>query len=307
MRNLKNTCKIAVIQATPVIFDKEKGLAKTLGLIDECAANGAELIVFPELFIPGYPYGMTYGFKIGSRSENGRKDWKKYYDNSLLADGEEMKKIAERAIKHKVYISIGYSERDAMNATLYNSNMFISPDGKTVNHRKLKPTGSERFVWGDADKDFFPVMETPWGAMGSMICWESYMPLARVALYQKGISLYISPNTNDNPEWQNTIRHIAIEGHCYFINCDMFFKRSDYPETVSANDEIAALPDNVCRGGSCIIDPYGHELTEPVWDKEEIIYAELDMQAVPASRTELDACGHYSRPDILHLEVKENL
>lgn len=307
MRNLKNPCKIAVIQATPVIFDKEKGLAKTLGLIDECAANGAELIVFPELFIPRYPYGMTYGFKIGSRSENGRKDWKKYYDNSLLADGEEMKKIAERAIKHKVYISIGYSERDAMNATLYNSNMFISPDGETVNHRKLKPTGSERFVWGDADKDFFPVMETPWGAMGSMICWESYMPLARVALYQKGITLYISPNTNDNPEWQSTIRHIAIEGHCYFINCDMFFKRSDYPETVSANDEIAALPDNVCRGGSCIIDPYGHEVTKPVWDKEEIIYAELDMQAVPASRMEHDACGHYSRPDILHLEVKENL
>ena len=307
MRNLKNTCKIAVIQATPVIFDKEKGLAKTLGLIDECAANGAELIVFPELFIPGYPYGMTYGFKIGSRSENGRKDWKKYYDNSLLANGEEMKKIAERAIKHKVYISIGYSERDALNATLYNSNMFLSPDGETVNHRKLKPTGSERFVWGDADKDFFPVMETPWGAMGSMICWESYMPLARVALYQKGITLYISPNTNDNPEWQSTIRHIAIEGHCYFINCDMFFKRSDYPETVSANDEIAALPDNVCRGGSCIIDPYGHEVTEPVWDKEEIIYAELDMQAVPASRMEHDACDHYSRPDILHLEVKENL
>lgn len=307
MRKLKNPCKIAVIQATPVIFDKEKGLAKTLGLIDECAANGAELIVFPELFIPGYPYGMTYGFKIGSRSENGRKDWKKYYDNSLLADGEEMKKIAERAIKHKVFISIGYSERDAMNATLYNSNMFISPDGETVNHRKLKPTGSERFVWGDADKDFFPVMETPWGAMGSMICWESYMPLARVALYQKGTTLYISPNTNDNPEWQSTIRHIAIEGHCYFINCDMFFKRSDYPETVSANDEIAALPDNVCRGGSCIIDPYGHEVTKPVWDKEEIIYAELDMQAVPASRMEHDACGHYSRPDILHLEVKENL
>ena len=210
-------------------------------------------------------------------------------------------------IKHKVYISIGYSERDAMNATLYNSNMFISPDGETVNHRKLKPTGSERFVWGDADKDFFPVMETPWGAMGSMICWESYMPLARVALYQKGTTLYISPNTNDNPEWQSTIRHIAIEGHCYFINCDMFFKRSDYPETVSANDEIAALPDNVCRGGSCIIDPYGHEVTKPVWDKEEIIYAELDMQAVPASRMEHDACGHYSRPDILHLEVKENL
>ena len=305
MRNLKNTCKIAVIQATPVIFDKEKGLAKTLGLIDECAANGAELIVFPELFIPGYPYGMTYGFKIGSRSENGRKDWKKYYDNSLLADGEEMKKIAERAIKHKVYISIGYSERDAMNATLYNSNMFISPDGKTVNHRKLKPTGSERFVWGDADKDFFPVMETPWGAMGSMICWESYMPLARVALYQKGITLYISPNTNDNPEWQSTIRHIAIEGHCYFINCDMFFTRADYPKTASAGEEIAKLPEIACRGGSCVVDPFGHVVSDTIWDQEGIIYAELDMQKVPASKMEHDVCGHYARPDVLKLQVED--
>ena len=307
MKDLKNTCKIAVVQATPVMFDKEKGLEKALSLVDECAVNGAELIVFPELFMPGYPYGMTYGFRVGSRSGKGRRDWKKYYDNSLLADGEEIKKLAESAIKHKVYISMGYSERAAVTGTLYNSNIMISPDGGTVNHRKLKPTGSERVVWGDADKDFFPIMDTPWGAMGSMICWESYMPLARVALYQKGITLYISPNTNDNPEWQNTIRHIAIEGHCYFINCDMFFTKNDYPETESANDEIAALPDIVCRGGSCIIDPFGHEVTKTVWDREEIIYAELDMQAVPASKMEHDVCGHYARPDVLHLEVKEDL
>lgn len=307
MKDLKNTCKIAVIQATPIMFDKEKCLQKALTLIEECAAENAELIVFPELFIPGYPYGMTYGFKVGSRCENGRMDWKKYYDNSILSDGAEMKMLADCAVKHGVYISIGYSERDPLTATLYNSNMLISPNGETVNHRKLKPTGSERVVWGDADKDFFPVMETPWGAMGSMICWESYMPLARVALYQKGITIYISPNTNDNPEWQNTIRHIAIESHCYFINCDMFFTKKDYPESVSAEDEIAALPDIVCRGGSCVIDPYGHEVTEPVWDREEIIYATLDMQAVPASRMEHDACGHYSRPDVLHLEINENL
>lgn len=307
MKNLKNTCKIAVIQATPIMFDKQKCLEKALALIEECAAEKAELIIFPELFIPGYPYGMTYGFKVGSRNENGRKDWKKYYDNSLLADGEEMKNLADSAMKYGVYISIGYSERDSLTATLYNSNMLISPEGKLINHRKLKPTGSERVVWGDADKDFFSVMETPWGAIGSMICWESYMPLARVALYQKGITIYISPNTNDNPEWQNTIRHIAIEGHCYFINCDMFFTKKDYPETESAEEEISKLGEIVCRGGSCIIDPYGHEVTELVWDKEEIIYATLDMQAVPASRMEHDSCGHYSRPDILHLEVNEKL
>jgi nitrilase len=181
--------------------------------------------------------------------------------------------------------------------------MMISPTGETFNHRKLKPTGSERVVWGDADKEFFPVMDTPWGNIGNLICWESYMPLARVALYQKGITIYISPNTNDNAEWQNTIRHIAIEGHCYFINCNMFFTKEMYPETENAENEIAALPDVVCRGGSCVIDPYGHEVTETIWDKEGIIYSVIDMQKVPASRMEHDVCGHYARPDVLKLSV----
>jgi nitrilase len=272
-------------------------------LIEECVSNKAELIVFPELFIPGYPYGMTYGFTVGSRNADGRKDWKKYYDNSILADGCEMQELISSAMRNKVYLSIGYSERDAVTATLYNSNMMISPTGETFNHRKLKPTGSERVVWGDADKEFFPVMETPWGNIGNLICWESYMPLARVALYQKGITIYVSPNTNDNAEWQNTIRHIAIEGHCYFINCNMFFTKEMYPETESAENEIAALPDVVCRGGSCVIDPYGHEVTETIWDKEGIIYSVLDMQKVPASRMEHDVCGHYARPDVLKLSV----
>ena len=207
MRDLKNTCRVAVVQATPVMFRKDKCLEKALRLIDEAAGEGAELIVFPELFIPGYPYGMTFGFTVGSRKAVGREDWKMYYDNSLLADGPEMRKLLRRARELGVYISMGYSERDAVTGTLYNANMMISPEGEALNHRKLKPTGSERVVWGDADRDYFPVMDTPWGPMGNLICWESYMPLARVALYQKGISLYISPNTNDNPEWQDTIRH----------------------------------------------------------------------------------------------------
>ena len=176
---------------------------------------------------------------------------------------------------------MGYSERDAVTGTLYNANMMIAPDGRAMNHRKLKPTGSERVVWGDAERDYFPVMDTPWGPMANLICWESYMPLARVALYQKGISIYISPNTNDNPEWQN------------------------YPRTAGAEAEIAALPDIACRGGSCFIDPFGHEASETVWDREAIIYADLDMQKVPASRMELDCVGHYARPDVLELRVNE--
>ncbi|NLY19773.1 MAG: carbon-nitrogen hydrolase family protein [Tissierellia bacterium] len=302
MKDLKDTCKIAVVQAAPVMFDKEKCVEKTIEYIEEAANNGSELIVFPELFIPGYPYGMTFGFTVGSRQEDGRKDWKIYYDNSILVPGPETEAMGNAAKKAKAYVSIGVSERDPLNGTLYNTNLFFNPEGElTTVHRKLKPTGSERVVWGDANEGYFPVLETPWGNMGSMICWESYMPLARVALYEKGVTLYISPNTNDNPEWQHTIKHIAIEGRCYFINCDMYFTKDMYPDNLNRKEEIDRLSDIVCRGGSCIVDPYGHYVTEPVWDREEIIYAELDMEKVPMSKMEFDPTGHYARPDVLKL------
>lgn len=305
MKNIKDNCKIAVVQAEPIMFDKDASLEKALSLIAEAAENGAELIVFPELFIPGYPFGMNFGFRTGSRSQAGRQDWKRYYDNSLLIDGPEIRKLAGLARMLGVYLSMGYSERDGRNGTLYNANAMISPEGTVLNHRKLKPTGSERVIWGDANKDYFPVMETPWGPMGNLICWESYMPLARVALYEKGISLYISPNTNDNEEWQNTIRHIAIEGHCYFINCDMLIRKSSYPTDLNEYPKLSDLPDIACRGGSCIIDPFGHQVGACIWDEEGILYADLNMQAVPASKMEHDVCGHYARPDVLRFEFEE--
>lgn len=306
MKDLKPTCRVAVVQTSPVMFNKDACTAKAVDLINQAARKRAEMIVFPELFIPGYPYGMTFGFTVGARHENGRADWKMYYDNSVLAFGPEMELIAKAAHGANAWVSIGVSERDPLSATLYNSNFIFSPEGKLASvHRKLKPTGAERLVWGDANKDYFPVVDTPWGPAGSLICWESYMPLARTALYQKGITLYISPNTNDNEEWQNTIRHIAIESHCFFINSDLFFTRSMYPTGLHCQEEIAKLPEVICRGGSCVVDPYGHYLTQPVWDREEIICTELDMSRVPASRMEFDGCGHYSRPDVLHLSVND--
>ena len=305
MRDIDPVCKIALVQAEPVLFDKEASLAKALDYIEESASQNPDVIVFPELFIPGYPIGMDFGFSMGKRTEAGRSDWKRYYDASVVAGDAEFQALADAARKTDAYISLGFSERDAVSGTLYNSNVIFEPDGTYRVHRKLKPTGSERVVWGDADKGYFPVTQTPWGPIGALICWESYMPLARVALYQKGVALYISPNTNDNEEWQNTIRHIAIEGHCFFINADMYFTKDMYPKTASGDEEIAKLNDIVCRGGSCVIDPYGHAVSETVWDKEEIIYADLDMQKVPASRMEHDVCGHYARPDVLKLSVED--
>ena len=152
-------------------------------------------------------------------------------------------------------------------------------------HRKLKPTGSERLVWGDADRHYFPVTETPWGPVGSLICWESYMPLARVALYQK-------------------VQHIAIEGKCYFINADMIIRKDSYPADLRT-DDTKGLPYWVCRGGSCIVDPFGHYVTDPVWDEETVIYADIDMELPAACKMEHDATGHYARPDVLKLAVDD--
>ena len=305
MRDIKESCKIAVVQAEPILFDKEASLEKALNLISKAAEQNAELIVFPELFIPGYPIGMTFGFTVGKRTEPGRVDWKRYSDSSIVVGDSDFNQLSSAAIQAKAYISIGFSERDAISGTLYNSNVIFEPDGSYKVHRKLKPTGAERVVWGDADKGYFPITETPWGPIGSLICWESYMPLARVALYQKGITIYISPNTNDNPEWQATIQHIAIEGKCYFINADMLVRKSSYPQDLHEKSAIDRLPDIVCRGGSCVIDPFGHYLTEPIWDEETILYADLDMNLPTSCKMEHDAIGHYSRPDVLELIVQE--
>ena len=307
MKDLKETCRLGLIQAAPVMFDKAASLKKALEWIEKAAEKDAELIVFPELFLPGYPFGMTFGFTVGSRSEDGRKDWKLYYDNSVVCPGAETAAIGAAAKKHHAYISIGVSERDDTTGTLYNTNLMFTPDGALASvHRKLKPTGAERFVWGDANRGYFPTIDSPWGPLGSLICWENYMPLARAALYERGVNILIAPNTNDVPSWINTVQHIGLEGRCYFINADMVFTRGDYPRArLHCSEEIDRLPEIVCRGGSCVIDPFGNFYTEPVWDKEELIVTTLDLGKAASAKMEFDPCGHYARPDVLELRIND--
>lgn len=307
MRELADTCRIAVVQMQPTIFDRDTCASRMVETIDRVSRERpSDLIVFPELAIPGYPHGLTFGFVTGARRPAGQLDWKRYYDGSVLVDGPEVGTIAEAARRTSSWVSVGISERDATSGTLYNSNVVIDPEGRVdAVHRKLKPTGLERVVWGDAQDHYFPTSDTPWGPMGTLICWESYMPLARVALYQRGVTIYLAPNTNCNPEWQATLRHIALEGRCFVVNCAPYVERADYPADLAEPEEVEALDEVVYTGGSCVVDPYGHYAAGPLWDEPGVIYAELDLQQVAASKWEFDPVGHYARPDVLELRVSD--
>lgn len=307
MKDLNGRLRVALIQGAPVMFDKKATTEKAADEILTAGEKGAQLIVFPESYIPCYPYGMTFGFTVGARTAPGRLDWELYYQNSVTVPGAETAALGAAAKKARAYVSIGITERDLTSCTLYCTNLIFSPHGDIISHhRKLKPTGAERVIWGDGNRGEFPVCDSPWGVMGSLICWENYMPLARAALYQKGVALYLAPNTNDNPEWQDTIRHIAIEGHCYVMNVNQYFTKAMYPGSLHCKDEIERLNDGVCLGGSCVVDPYGHYVTQPVWGKEAIIYADIDPNEVYRSRMEFDAAGHYSRPDVTELILREH-
>ena len=309
MKDLQDTCKIAVVQSRPKPFDRDACLAGAIDAIERVAQERpSDLVVLPELLIPGYPHGLTFGFVVGAREPGSRELWKRYYDGSVVVGGPECQAIADAARRTGAWVSVGVSERDATSGTLYNSNLIFSPEGRLdALHRKLKPTGAERLEWGDAQDHYFPVSQTPWGPMGTLICWENYMPLARAALYQKGVSIYLAPNTNSNPEWQATVQHIAIEGRCYVVNCAPYIVRDDYPADLRATDEVSRLPEVVYCGGSCVVDPAGHYVpgAEPLWDTDGILYATLDMQQVAARKWEFDPIGHYARPDAVRLVVND--
>ena len=251
MIDLPQSVRVAVCQLAPILFDKASTVQKTIEAIDEAARHGAELVVFPESFIPAYPRGLSFGYVVGSRSMEGRYDWKRYYDNSMIVPSPDTDLIGSAAAKAHVYVSIGVTERDATSATLYCTNLFFGLDGTLLGkHRKLKPTGTERCIWGEGDGSTLPIIRTPFGVMGSLICWENYMPLARAAMYQKGVSLYLAPTADSRDEWQATMRHIALEGRCFVIGCNQYVTKSMYPPDLYCGGELKDLPENMCPGGS---------------------------------------------------------
>lgn len=302
----KNQIRIAVVQASPILFDKRSSMEKIISKTKEAAGQGADLVVFPEVFLPGYPRGLGFGTRVGSRNTAGREDWKRYWDGAIEIPGEETEALGELAKENGVYLVIGVVERDRAfsGGTLYNSVVYIGPDGEVAGkHRKLVPTGSERLLWGQGDGSTLTVIDTPFGRIGGLICWENYMPLARTAMYAQGVDIFITPTADARDTWQATIRHIACEGRCFVVSSNQFVTKDSYPADLACYEDIKDDPDIMCRGGSAIVGPLGEYVVEPLYNQEGLLIADLDLSLVAQSRFDFDAVGHYSRPDVFQLVV----
>ena len=300
--------KVAVVQAAPVLFDREATLEKAAALILEAGRQGAGLVLLPEAYIPAYPRGFSFGMVVGSRKSEGRALWKRYWENAVEVPGPATEALGAAAREAGVFLAIGVIERDNQfsRGTLYCTLLYFDPEGKLLGkHRKLKPTGAERLIWGEGDGSTMPVVEAPFGKVGGLICWENYMPLARMAMYAKGVEIYLAPTADYRDSWQATMRHIACEGRCFVLGCNQFVKKDMYPENLETLEELEGRPEIMCRGGSVIVAPLGDVIAGPLFDKEGILYAQLDMTEVVKAKIDFDVVGHYSRPDVFQLSVNE--
>ena len=295
--------RVAVVQAASVAFDLERSLRKAETLAATAAAQGAELVLFPEAFLSAYPRGLDFGAVVGSRTDKGREDFRRYWESSVEVPGAAVERLAAVARKNCIHLVMGVVERDG--GTLYCCALFFAPDGGFLGkHRKIMPTGSERLVWGFGDGSTMPVFETPLGKLGAVICWENYLPLMRAAMYAKGIEIYCAPTADARDSWIASMRHIAVEGRCFVLSCNQFNRRSDFPADYASiyGDEPQAV---VSRGGSCIVDPFGNFLAGPNFEDEAILIAEIDRAQIVRGKYDLDVTGHYARPDIFQLHVDE--
>ena len=302
------TVKVAVVQSSPVLFDREATIEKTCRLIHEVGDQDVNLVLFPEAFIPAYPRGLGFGAVVGSRTAAGRRTFERYWANAVQVPSPATEALGKASRAAGVYLAIGIIERDSRfsQGTLYCTLLYFGPNGELLGkHRKLKPTASERLIWGEGDGSTMPVFETAIGRLGGLICWENYMPLARMAMYGKGVEIYLAPTADHREAWQSTLRHIACEGRCFVLGCNQFVTKDMYPADLEGLDDLNELPEIICRGGSAIISPFGEVLAGPLYDQEGILFADLDLAEIARGKFDFDVTGHYARPDVFQLSVNE--
>jgi len=301
---MREPVTVACAQLEPVILDRDATIEKLAAGAAEIAARGARLAVFPEAFIPAYP-SSTWARALAGWAEEGAKEaFALLAREAVEIPGPAERRLGEIAREHELWLVTGVTERDpARPGTLYNSLLYHSPEGElALKHRKLVPTNHERLVWGPGDGEGLRALDTPIGRLGGLICWENYMPLARFALYESGVELYIAATADDGEAWQSTLVHIARESRAFVISPSHFQRASAYPDDFPLR-KLLEGHDVIGRGGSAVLAPDGSYLAGPLYDEEGVLYAELDPARLDAERQRFDAAGHYHRPDVLRLDV----
>jgi nitrilase len=290
--------RVACAQVEPVVFDRSATIDKLASVAADVAAKGAQLVLFPETFVPVYP-SSRWAHALAVSGEAGKELWARLARASVTVPSAETERIGAIAKEHGLVLAVGVNELDG--GTLYNTLLVFTPDGElALRHRKLMPTNHERMVWGLGDGGGLETIETGLGRVGGLICWENFMPLARAALYESGLDIYLAPTADDSESWHESVRHIAREARAFVLSCCVYQRASSYPDDVP----IAEGPDLLGRGGSAIVGPDGEYLAGPLWDEEGVLIADLDPDVLYAERQRFDAAGHYSRPDVLRLEVR---
>jgi len=292
---------VAAVQATPVFLDRDATVEKCTALVKEAAGNGARLMVFPETFVPTYP---DWVWRVAAWDGPSQELFGRLREQAVEVPSPATKALGAAAKRAKAYVSVGVNELDG--STLFNTQLMFAPDGSVIGrHRKLMPTGGERLVWGMGDGSTLEVYDTPYGKIGGLICWENYMPLARYAMYAKGVDIWTAPTWDNGDNWVSTLRHIAREGRVYVIGVGTLLRGSDVPQDVPGRELWGGEEDWANDGHSAIVDPDGALLAGPLVGEEGILYAEVDAAHARSERVKFDPVGHYARPDVFQLSVDE--
>lgn len=298
--------QVAIVQKAPVFLDKQQTVELAAQTVDEAAAAGADLVVFTEAFIPGYP-AWIWRLRPGGDWDLSQQLHERLQNNAVNLDTDDLEPLYEAARRHRVSIVCGIEERESGlgRATLYNTVILIGPDGNLLNrHRKLMPTNPERMVWGFGDASGLRVVDTPAGRIGTLLCWENYMPLARYAIYAQGVEVYIAPTYDSGDDWIASLQHIAREGCCWVIGCGNLLQGSDIPPDFPDREQLYPDADEwINPGDSVVIAPGGEIVAGPLREEAGILYCPIDPAKVGIARRALDVTGHYARPDIFQLHV----
>jgi len=303
--------RVAIAQSAPVYLDKHASLAKALDLVGQAAKRGARLVAFGETWLPGYPAWLDV-CPGAALWENGfAKDvFARLRSNSIVVPGEEVNALREAARDLKIAIVIGVNERvdsGPGNGTLYNSLLTISEDGQLGNHhRKLVPTYTERLVWGNGDGRGLEAVPTSAGRVGGLICWEHWMPLARMAMHNSGEHIHVAVWPTVHELHQLASRHYAFEGRCFVLAVGLMMPAEDLPRELSDGATLRSGDSPwIERGGSAIIGPDTRYVLDPVFDREELLVSDLDLAQIDREMMTFDVSGHYARPDLFRFEKKD--